>query len=105
MDLTFDGARIDSFDGSNLSEKINILLVDDNVNCLMALKEVLSGPDRHLVMVQSGEEALRYLLGADVGIVLLDIRLSGLSEKGCLSVDQRSIGNSRIRADFINTEV
>jgi len=81
-DLTFDGSGIDSFDGQLTltdSQKINILLVDDNESCLMALKEVLAGPDRHLVMVQSGEQALRYLLTADVGIVLLDIRLSGLS--------------------------
>lgn len=81
-DLTFDGSGIESFDGQLTftdPQKINILLVDDNENCLMALKEVLAGPDRHLVMVQSGEQALRYLLTADVGIVLLDIRLSGLS--------------------------
>ena len=81
-DLTFDGSGIDSFDGQLAltdAQKINVLLVDDNENCLMALKEVLAGPDRHLVMVQSGEQALRYLLAADVGVVLLDIRLSGLS--------------------------
>ena len=81
-DLTFHGSGIDSFDRQVAftdPQKINVLLVDDNENCLMALKEVLAGPDRHLVMVQSGEQALRYLLAADVGIVLLDIRLSGLS--------------------------
>ncbi|WP_447984487.1 response regulator [Nitrospira sp. Nam74] len=81
-DLTFHGSGIDSFDDQLAfadQQKINVLLVDDNEHCLMALKEVLAGPDRHLVMVQSGEQALRYLLAADVGIVLLDIRLSGLS--------------------------
>jgi PAS domain S-box-containing protein len=81
-DLTFHGSGIDSFDRQLAftdPQKINVLLVDDNENCLMALKEVLAGPDRHLVMVQSGEQALRYLLAADVGIVLMDIRLSGLS--------------------------
>ena len=81
-DLTFDGSGIDSLDGQfppTDPQKINVLLVDDNENCLLALKEVLAGPDRHLVMVQSGEQALRYLLAADVGVVLLDIRLSGLS--------------------------
>ncbi|MES4786657.1 MAG: hypothetical protein C4294_13470, partial [Nitrospiraceae bacterium] len=77
--LTFNGSGIHPFDGSADPQKINILLVDDSADCLMALKEVLDGPDRHLVMVQSGEEALRYLLGAEVGVVLLDIRLSGLN--------------------------
>ena len=81
-DFTFGESGAESFGGQLTQtdpQKINILLVDDNENCLMALKEVLTGPDRHLVMVQSGEQALRYLLTADVGIVLLDIRLSGLS--------------------------
>src|ERR1044072_8275514 len=59
--------------------KINILVVDDNADYLFALEEVLAGPDRHVVMVQSGDQALRYLLGAEVGVILLDIQLSGLS--------------------------
>jgi len=59
--------------------KINILVVDDNADYLFALEEVLAGPDRHVVMVQSGDQALRYLLGAEVGVILLDIQLAGLS--------------------------
>jgi len=80
-DLIFDNSGADAIDrfGHDGPEKVNILLVDDNRDCLMALKELLAGPDRHLVMVESGEQALRYLLAANVGMVLLDIQLSGLS--------------------------
>ena len=81
-DLAFDGFGTDPLEDHANSEdpqKINILVVDDNADYLFALEEVLAGPDRHVVMVQSGEEALRYLLGADVGVILLDIHLSGLS--------------------------
>jgi PAS domain S-box-containing protein len=81
-DLSFGGSGIEYVYGDLTltdPQRVNVLIVDDNENCLMALKEVLAGPDRHLVMVQSGEQALRYLLTADVGVVLLDIRLSGLS--------------------------
>ena len=80
-DLTFDGFGTDPLEHGNSQDpqKINILVVDDNADYLFALEEVLAGPDRHVVMVQSGEEALRYLLGVDVGVILLDIQLSGLS--------------------------
>ncbi|WP_447978754.1 response regulator [Candidatus Nitrospira bockiana] len=79
-ELSFEGRGFQPSDPMpSPGQKVNILLVDDSAECLLAWQEVLAGPDRHLVMVQSGEEALRYLLAADVGVILLDIRLSGLS--------------------------
>ncbi|HEV2914802.1 MAG TPA: response regulator [Pyrinomonadaceae bacterium] len=60
------------------SEKINILMVDDNLTNLLALETILQGPDRNLVRASSGDEALRYLLNMDVAVILLDVYMPGI---------------------------
>jgi signal transduction histidine kinase/DNA-binding response OmpR family regulator len=59
-------------------EKINILLVDDSQSNLLALDAILQAPDRKLVRVSSGDDALRYLLDADVAVILLDVYMPGI---------------------------
>src|SRR5215216_5639936 len=59
--------------------RVNILIVDDSVETLVALDAILTGPDRKVVKVHSGEEALKYLLGHDVGVIVLDVKLSGMN--------------------------
>lgn len=59
-------------------EKINILLVDDSQSNLMALDAILQAPDRNLVRVGSGDDALRYLLDEDVAVILLDVYMPGI---------------------------
>ena len=54
---------------------IDILLVDDRKENLMALEAVLSSPDYRLVKVSSGEEALKFLLDHDPAIILLDVQM------------------------------
>jgi CheY-like chemotaxis protein len=58
--------------------KINILLVDDNPNNLLALETILEAPDRNLVRASSGEEALKFLLDEDVAVILLDVHMPGI---------------------------
>ncbi|HYY55893.1 MAG TPA: response regulator [Pyrinomonadaceae bacterium] len=60
------------------TEKINILMVDDNATNLLALETILQGPDRNLVKASSGDEALRYLLNMDVAVILLDVYMPGI---------------------------
>ncbi len=60
------------------TEKINILMVDDNPTNLLALETILEGPDRNLVRASSGDEALRYLLGDEVAVILLDVYMPGI---------------------------
>lgn len=60
------------------TEKINILMVDDNPTNLLALETILEGPDRNLVKATSGDEALRYLLNMDVAVILLDVYMPGI---------------------------
>ena len=54
---------------------MKILIVDDDRSALYALSEVLSDLPAQLVLVQSGEEALRQLLRDEFALVLLDVRL------------------------------
>jgi CheY-like chemotaxis protein len=52
-----------------------ILLVDDDRAALYALSEVLSDLPARLVLVGSGEEALRQVLRQEFAAILLDVRL------------------------------
>jgi signal transduction histidine kinase/DNA-binding response OmpR family regulator len=54
-------------------EQINILMVDDSPQNLLALEAILHGPDRNLVSAGSGDDALRYLLDNEVAVILMDV--------------------------------
>src|SRR5438309_453150 len=57
---------------------VNILLVDDTPQNLLALETVLAGSQRNLVAAASGDEALRCLLRDDFAVILLDVYMPGL---------------------------
>jgi signal transduction histidine kinase len=58
-----------------LTSKANILLVDDQPDNLLALETILRDLGQNLVRAQSGQEALRRLLGEDCAVILLDVRM------------------------------
>lgn len=61
------------------SEKeVNILLVDDNRKNLVALEAILEDLGQTLVKIESGEEALRFLLTQDCAVILLDVQMPGM---------------------------
>src|SRR5438445_2561073 len=55
--------------------KINILLVDDRPDKLLALETVLSGLGQNLIRANSGKEALRHLLDKEFAVILLDVSM------------------------------
>src|SRR5215467_6384965 len=55
--------------------KANVLVVDDEPRSLLAMQELLAGPDRNVVAAESGRDALRRILRADFAIILLDVRM------------------------------
>lgn len=59
-------------------QKLNILLVDDRVENLVALEAVLMSPHYNLVRANSGEEALKLILKEDFSLILLDVQMPGL---------------------------
>ncbi|MEY2195434.1 PAS domain S-box protein [Neobacillus sp. BF23-41] len=61
------------------SKKVNILMVDDHPENLLALKAVLTSPNYHLVSANSGKEALKCMLKQDFAVILLDVQMPGLN--------------------------
>src|SRR5438477_9847053 len=57
------------------TEKVNILLVDDRRENLLALESILKDLDENLVKAASGVEALKYLLKNEVAVILLDVEM------------------------------
>ncbi len=59
-------------------EKINILLVDDHSENLLALGAILDEPSYNLVKAHSGEEALKCVLHHDFAVILMDVQMPGI---------------------------
>jgi signal transduction histidine kinase/DNA-binding response OmpR family regulator len=58
-----------------MTEKVNILVVDDLPDKLLAFQVVLEELGQNLVMVNSGADALRELLRQEFAVVLLDVNM------------------------------
>lgn len=59
-------------------EKVNILLVDDRPDKLLAHEVLLAELNQNLVRARSGTEALRCLLKQDFAVILLDVNMPGM---------------------------
>ncbi len=58
--------------------KVNILLVDDRADKLLALQAVLKDLNQNVVVARSGKEALRQLLQTEFAVILLDVSMPGM---------------------------
>jgi PAS domain S-box-containing protein len=60
---------------ASLPDKVNILLVDDRPDKLLALEAILGNLGENLVKAHSGREALKKLLEEDYAVILLDVNM------------------------------
>src|ERR1044071_2024346 len=64
---------------SPLAANVEILMVDDRPENLLALEAILEPLGHKLVRAQSGEEALRAVLTHDFAVILLDVQMPGMN--------------------------
>jgi PAS domain S-box-containing protein len=62
-----------------LRDQVEILIVDDRSENLLALEAILEPLGQRLVSAHSGEEALRKLLTHDFAVILLDVQMPGMN--------------------------
>ncbi|MBD8067391.1 EAL domain-containing protein [Bacillus sp. PS06] len=70
----------------NDNEKINILIVDDRPENLLALEVIIEREDYNIIKAFSGEEALKYLLKYDFAAILLDVQMPGIDGFGTAKI-------------------
>src|SRR5436309_656057 len=58
--------------------KVNILVVDDRADKLLATEVILAELNQNVVRATSGKEALRCLLKEDFAVILLDVNMPGM---------------------------
>jgi two-component system cell cycle response regulator len=56
-------------------EKVNILIVDDRKENLLALEALLESPDLRIIKAESGNQALGLMLEFSFALVLLDVQM------------------------------
>jgi PAS domain S-box-containing protein len=57
---------------------VDLLVVDDRQENLLAIESVLTSADYRLVLASSGDEALKHLLERDFAVILLDVLMPGM---------------------------
>ncbi|HXG57706.1 MAG TPA: ATP-binding protein [Thermoanaerobaculia bacterium] len=75
------------------TDKVNVLLVDDEPRNLLAVESILASDDLEIVKAESGRQALRHLLDREFAVVLLDVQmpdLDGFETAGLIRERQRS---------------
>src|SRR5574339_210985 len=59
----------------DIDPKVNILIVDDYKENLIAIESLLNSPEYNLILASSGDEALKHLLKKDFALILMDVKM------------------------------
>ncbi|WP_167859055.1 two-component system response regulator [Paenibacillus cymbidii] len=63
----------------SLDKEVNVLLVDDRPENLIALEGILASSCANFVKCMSGEEALKFLIHEECALILLDVQMPGIN--------------------------
>ncbi len=58
-----------------MTNKVNILVVDDRPEGILAVQAVLNSPSYNIITASSGNEALKHLLKDDFAVILMDVQM------------------------------
>lgn len=83
------------------SDQINILIVDDEPKNLTVIEAVLTDPTYRVVRAQSAEQALLALLAEDFALIILDVRMPGMTGFELASVIKERKKTSRVPIIFL----
>lgn len=61
------------------ADRVNILLVDDRPENLLALEAILEPLGQNLIRAESGADALKQVLALDFAVILLDVQMPGMN--------------------------
>lgn len=84
-----------------LQENVELLLVDDRRDNLLAMESVLANSGCNLIKVESGDEALRYLLDHEPALILMDVQMPNLDGFETAALIKRSERTREIPIIFI----
>jgi len=62
-----------------VEDRVNILLVDDRPENLLALEAILEPLEQNLIRAMSGADALKEILQQDFAVILLDVQMPGMN--------------------------
>lgn len=74
----YERSNLDYHDKVDFSN-INILIVDDRPENLLAIEAVIGNFGYQLIRANSGEEALKWILKKDFAVIILDVQMPGLN--------------------------
>ena len=93
---------------SQSDDRVNILLVDDRRENLLALQTILDSPAYRLVLATSGDEALTRVLEQDFAVVVLDVfmpNMDGFEVAAIMRQRERSRRTPIIFITAVGTDV
>src|SRR5207247_3058861 len=71
--------RYSAVPGALLPEKAIILIVDDRHENLIAFETLLAPLGHEIVLAHSGEDALKQAIRRSFGVIVMDVRMPGLT--------------------------
>ena len=88
-------------DGPEKSEAQRILLVDDEEDVIMTMKEILENDGHMTISANSGLEALKHLENNDIDLIITDLRMQDMDGPGLYREIEKHFPDKISRIGFV----